>query len=156
MLRFPAWRFTSDPGNCFASAGTSRSAVTRISPPKVGPSLANGVIQWPSPPLKSCGFGRYWIEGPLYLSKSMSGMYPIGVWYSSQHQAPHVTWKLRISAQNRSILGGYFQEIRPPCNQRLAAPSAETILGGTRKGLEMALPYPPEHTAATTKRRPQG
>ena len=56
---------------------------------------------------------------------------PIGVRYSSQHQASPVPRKLRLSAQNRSILGGYFQKIRPTCNQRLAAPCGETFLGGT-------------------------
>jgi hypothetical protein len=61
-----------------------------------------------------------------------------------------------FTPQNRSILGGYFQKIRPTCNQRLAAPRGETFLGGTHKALELALPYPAEHTpAATAKRRPQ-
>jgi len=69
-------------------------------------------------------------------------MYPIGVWYSSQHRAPHVAWTLRQSARNRSILGGYFQKILHTCNQRLAAPSGETFLGGTHKALGTGVAIP--------------
>jgi hypothetical protein len=64
-------------------------------------------------------------------------------------------WKLRLTAQSRSILGGCFHRIRPTCNQRLAAPSGETFLGGTRKALELAMPCPAEHAAAATRRRPR-